>query len=112
MSMLFLSLCATATTRFAHAQLIRLAYAWARLFNGVICSISIMALPPLIDILATIPDQNRHRLDQKLKDRKSRTKIARSLGSNWRVVAQYIPNIQNDIDGIEYNNRHSLELQT
>ena len=53
-------------------------------------------------LLAAVPEENRHRLDHKLEDRTSRATIAKSI-KNWRVVAQYIPNIADDIDGIEHD---------
>ena len=68
-----------------------------------------MDLPPLEEVLKHIPAANRHRLDEKLEDRRSRVKIAKSLRS-WQTLAQFIPNIQNDIDGIEHDNK-TLELQ-
>lgn len=54
-------------------------------------------IPPLEAILDTIPEENQHRLNEGLRDRISRTKIAQSLGSNWREVAQYIPNITHNV---------------
>ena len=42
-------------------------------------------------------------MDHQLENRASRAKIARSL-TNWRVVAQHIPNIDNDIEGIDRDN--------
>ena len=66
-------------------------------------------LPSLDALLDAIPEEDRHLLDHKLESRKSRATIAKSI-SNWRVVAQFIPNIENDIDGIVHDN-HSLEEQ-
>ena len=66
-------------------------------------------LPPLDVVLECIPAANRRRLDEKLEKRKSRVIIAKSI-RNWKTLAQFLPNIQNDIDGIEYDNRN-LELQ-
>ena len=68
-----------------------------------------MASPSLDALLASIPRENRHLLDQKLEDRKSRATIAKSI-SDWPVVAQFIPNIGDDIEGIKYN-YHSLQEQ-
>ena len=67
-------------------------------------------LPPFEVVLECIPAANRHLLDEKLEDSKSRARIARSI-RNWKTLAQYIPNIKNDIEAIEYNNRHDLNLQ-
>ena len=66
-------------------------------------------LPPLEVVLKCIPAANRWRLDEKLENRRSRVKIAKSIG-NWKILARFLPNIKNDIDGIEYDNRN-LELQ-
>ena len=66
-------------------------------------------LPPLEVVLECIPAANRHLLDKKLEDRRSRVRIAKSV-RNWKTLAQFLPGIINDIDGIEYDNR-SLELQ-
>jgi hypothetical protein len=66
-------------------------------------------LPPLEVVLKCIPAANRCRLDEKLENRRSRVKIAKSIG-NWKILARFLPNIKNDIDGIEYDNRN-LELQ-
>ena len=66
-------------------------------------------LPSLEALLEAIPVENRYLLKRKLENRKSRATIAKSI-TNWRVVAQFIPNIENDIDGIEHDN-HSLEEQ-
>ena len=68
-----------------------------------------MALPSLEHILERIPEKNRHRLDLKLDNRRERVNIARRL-TNWKTIAQYIPNIQDDIDSIESDNS-SLELR-
>ncbi|CAI8022605.1 hypothetical protein GBAR_LOCUS13258 [Geodia barretti] len=69
-----------------------------------------MDLPPLKEMLECIPPHNRQHLDKKLEDRKSRVMIARSL-RNWKIVAQYLPNIENDTDTIENDNPNNLELQ-
>jgi hypothetical protein len=68
-----------------------------------------METPSLDALLDAIPEENRHLLDHKIESRKSRATIAKSI-SNWRVVAQFIPNIENDIDGIVHDN-HSLAEQ-
>jgi hypothetical protein len=64
-----------------------------------------MDFPPLNDILDGIP---AHRLDEKSDSTsahtRTRVRIARSIG-NWRTVAQFIPNIARDIDGIDNDNR-------
>lgn len=70
-----------------------------------------MDLPPLNVVFESIPAAYRGRLNETLQDSRSRAKIARSLGANWKTVAQFLPNIQNDIDGIEHDNRNNLELQ-
>ena len=62
------------------------------------------------DILLSIPEENRFLLDTKLEDMKKQHKIARSLPTQWKTVASYLPNIEHDIGGIEYDN-HGLELQ-
>ena len=67
-------------------------------------------LPPLEVVLECIPPANRHLLDEKLEDRKSRVRIAKSI-QDWKDVAQYLPNIKNDIKAIEYNNPHNLNQQ-
>lgn len=60
--------------------------------------------------LATIPEENRYRLDQKLIDGASRARIAKSI-TKWRVVAQYMRNVgQNDVDAVEHD-YHSLDEQ-
>ena len=69
-----------------------------------------MDLPALKEMLECIPPHNRQHLDKKLEDRKSRVMIARSL-RNWKIVAQYLPNIENDTDTIENDNPNNLELQ-
>ena len=66
-------------------------------------------LPPLDVVLECIPAANRHRLDEKLEGRRSRVRIAKSL-RNWKTVAHFLPNLKNDMDGIEYDNRNP-ELQ-
>ena len=57
-------------------------------------------LPPLEVMLECIPASNRHLLDEKLEDRRSRAMIAKSI-RNWKTLAQFLPNIKNDIEGIE-----------
>ena len=76
---------------------------------GGVEKIMASGLPSLEALLGAIPEENRYRLDHKLENRKSRATIAKSI-TNWRVVAPFIPNIENDIDGIEHDN-HSLEEQ-
>ena len=76
-------------------------YVWVWFLN--------MATPSLEALLDAIPEEKRRLLDYKLESRKSRATIAKSI-TNWRVVAQYMSNIENDIDGIEHDN-HSLEEQ-
>ena len=66
-------------------------------------------LPPLEVMLECIPASNRHLLNEKLEDRRSRVTIAKSI-RNWKTLAQFLPNIKNDIDAIKLDNR-SHELQ-
>ena len=66
-------------------------------------------LPPLEVVLECIPAANRRLLDEK-PNRKSRAIIAKSI-RNWKTLAQYFPNIETDIEAIEYNNPHNLNLQ-
>lgn len=68
-----------------------------------------MDLPSLEEALKHIPAANRHRLDEKLEDRRSRVRIAKGL-RGWKTLAQFLPGIHNDIDGIQYDNQ-TLELQ-
>ena len=66
--------------------------------------------PSLKLMLASIPAANRHVLDEKIEDMGRRARIARSL-SNWRVVAQFMPELDaNDIEGIDCDNP-KLELK-
>jgi hypothetical protein len=66
-------------------------------------------LPPLEVMLECIPASSRHRLEETLEDRRSRVTIAKSI-RNWKTLAQFLPNIKSDIEGIELDNR-SHELQ-
>lgn len=62
-------------------------------------------------MLESIPAENRHRLDETLRDCSSRARIAKSLGTNWKVVAHFLSNLDGiDIDSVDYDNR-SLEQQ-
>lgn len=67
------------------------------------------AVRPLEELLARIPRQNRHQLENKLDDGPSLATIARSI-TKWKAAAPFFNMDGADVEAIEEDN-HGLEVQ-
>ena len=67
--------------------------------------------PTLEELLHLIPEDSRHRLDEKIEDRSSISRIAKTI-PDWQVAAGHFSGIKpNDVEAIRYDCHLSLDLQ-
>lgn len=71
-----------------------------------------MASPPTLeDLLHLIPEDSRRRLDEKIEDRASIARIAKTI-PDWPVAAGHFSGIKrHDVEAIRHDHVLSLDLQ-